>query len=117
RLDELVERYRHEASALHGYHGTAAAAEQETHGTVRQIAAVLRIERDRIGAAQLIADVLVRDRHAQAALAEPPLHFGLDLARQIDLREAHVPVVVALDILELGQFAGIELVDQPFSKH
>ena len=49
--------------------------------------------------------------------AESALHLGLDLARQVDLGEADVAVLVALDILQLGQLRGIELLDQALGQH
>src|SRR4029450_7169149 len=47
--------------------------------------------------------VLVGHRHAQASLAEPPLYFRFDLSREIDFRESHVSMVVALDVLQPGE--------------
>ena len=89
----------------------------EMHGAVAEVAAVLGIEGNRVRASELVADVLVRDRDAETALAEPPLHFGLDLSREIDFGEPHVSVLVALDVLELGELGRIELVDEALGQH
>ena len=70
---EVVEWNRHETPPLDADHGPAAAAEQEPHGAVAEVAAVLGIEGNGVRASELVADVLVRDRDAETALAEPPL--------------------------------------------
>ena len=59
RLPEVVEGNRHEAPALDADHGAAAAAEQEPHGAVAEVAAVLGVEGNGVRASQLVADVLV----------------------------------------------------------
>ena len=46
-----------------------------------------------------------------------PLHLGLDLSREIDLGEPHVSVLVALDVLQLGELGRIELVDEALGQH
>ena len=117
RLLEIVERNRHETPALDADHGPAAAAEQEPHGAVAEVAAVLGIEGNRVRASELVADVLVGDRDAETALAEPSLHLGLDLSREIDFGEPHVSVLVALDVLQLGELGRIELVDEALGQH
>ena len=49
--------------------------------------------------------------------AQPALHLGLHLAREVDLGEADVAVLVALDVLQLGQLGRVELLDQPLGQH
>ena len=117
RIAQIVERDRHEPAALDADHRAVAAAAQEADRAVAEVAAVFGVERDRIGAAQLVADVLVGDRHLDAAAAQPALHFRFHLAREVDLREADVAVLVALDVLQLRQLRRIELLDQPFGQH
>jgi hypothetical protein len=111
RLAQVVERDRHHPAALDADHRPAAPFDQEADRALPQVAAVLRVERNGIGAAQLVADVLVGDGDVEAALGEPALDFGLHLASEVDLGEADVPVVVPLDVGEAGQLARIELVD------
>ena len=107
---------RHHPAALDADHGAAAARDQEADRAVAQVAAVLGVERDRVGAAQLVADVLVGDGDVEAALGQPALDLRLHLAREVDLGEADVAVIVALDVGQAGQLPGIELVDQPFGE-
>ena len=117
RLLEVVEGNGHDPPALDADHRPAAAGEQEPHGAVAEIAAVFGVEGNRVRASQLVANVLVGDRHAETTLAEPSLHFGLDLSREIDLGEPHVAVLVALDVLQPGELGRIELVDEPLGQH
>src|SRR5581483_1709714 len=102
--------------ALDADHRAAAAARQKSDRAVAEVAAVGRVERDRVGAAQLVADVLVRDRDLHVALREAALQLGLDLARQIDFGEADVAMFVALDVFEFGQLLLVEFFDQPFGQ-
>src|SRR4030095_14034288 len=101
-------------STLNRDHRAAPSTDQESHRAETEVTAVLRIEGNRIRAAQLVAKVLLGDRHAKPSLAEPALHFRLHLTREIDFRESHVSVVVALDFLQQGQIRRVELVDERF---
>ncbi len=116
-LFEIVEWNWHETSPLDADHGPAAAAEQESDGAVAEVAAVLGIEGNGVRASELIAHVLVGDRDAETTLAEPPLYLGFDLSREIDFGEPHVSVLVALDVLQLGELGRIELVDETLAQH
>ena len=86
--------------------------EEVDHGGVAEIARVLGVERDRRRAAQLVADRLVDDRHLDAALLEPHLHLVLHLAAEVDLRDADVALRVAVDVLQLRDFARAEALDE-----
>ena len=44
--------------------------EKELHGAITEVARVLRVEGDRIGAAKFVAEFLVDDRDFQADLLE-----------------------------------------------
>jgi hypothetical protein len=44
------------------------------------------------------------------------LHFNFDFARKIDFGKANVAVLVALNVLQFGQFFGVEFFDKPFGK-
>ena len=57
-----------EVAALHRDHRRVAAREQELGRAVAEVARVLHVERDRVGAAQLVADVLGDDRRLDAQL-------------------------------------------------
>ena len=72
-VDHLANGNRHEVAALHRDHRGVAAGEQVLRGAVAEVARVLHVERNRIGAAQLVADVLRGDRRldAERAAAAP----------------------------------------------
>jgi hypothetical protein len=101
-----------EPATLHADHRVATAGNQEAHRGMPEVPAVLGVEGDRVRAAKLVADVLIGNRHAKTAFAEAPVQLGFDLPRQVDFRESHVPVLVALDVFQLDEFRGIELVDE-----
>ena len=113
-VDHLAERNRHEVAALHRDHRGVAAAEEVLGGAVAQVAGVFHVHRHRIGAAQLVADVLRRNRRLDAELAEPRLHFGLQDLADVDFGESDVAVRVALDVVQLGEILGIEIEHEPF---
>ena len=56
------ERHRHEVPGLHRHHRGVAALEQVLGRAVAEVARVLHVVGDRVGAAQLVADVLGDDR-------------------------------------------------------
>ncbi len=60
RIQHVGERNRHEIAGLHRDHRRVAAGQQILRRAVSQIARVFHVERNRIGAAQLVADVLRR---------------------------------------------------------
>src|SRR6185369_12833280 len=111
------EGQRHELATLDADHRVALAREQEPDGGVAEVAAVLGVEGDGRGAPQLVADRLVRDVHADAARGEAALDLDLDAAREVDLGEADVAVVVALDVLKALELFGAELLDEPLGEH
>ena len=80
--------------------------EQVLGRAVAEVARVLHVEGDRVGAAQLVADVLGHDRGLDAELLEPRLHLRLQDLADVDLGDAHVAVGVALDVVELRQVLG-----------
>ena len=99
RIDHLVERHRHEVAALHRDHRRAAAGHQVLRRAVAQVARVFHVERNRIGAAQLVADVLGGDRRLDArALAAgwSPAPSG---SRRCSPRRCAGGRGVALDVL------------------
>ena len=114
---QVVEGNGHQLAALDAHHGARAAALQEADGAVSEVAAVFGVERNRVGAAQLVPDVLVRERDLQAALAQPALDLGLHLSREIHFGEANVAVLVTLDVLQLGELGRVETIDQPLGEH
>src|SRR5439155_26941506 len=103
---------RDHTSMLARHHSHAATLDEEPYGTVSQDAAVRRIKCNGIGAAQLVPNVLVGHRQANAALAETALHFHLNLARQVHLSKPDVSVFVTFHVLQLGQLRRIQLFDE-----
>ena len=101
RIEHLRERDRHEVAALHRDHHAVAAREQVLRRAVAEVARVLHVERDRVGAAQLVADVLGDDRGLDAELLQPLRDLRLQDLADVDLGDADVAVRVALDVLEL----------------
>ena len=75
-------------------------------GAVPEVARVLHVERDGVGAAHLVADVLRHDRRLDAQLREPPADARLADVAEADLVEAQVPVLVALGGRQLGDVLG-----------
>src|SRR5207253_1299906 len=71
-----------------------------------QVARVLRVERDRVGAAQLVTEVLVDHGDRQFQL----LHFGRQAvfhhATELDLAQPQVPVRVTDDLAVTSQLSG-----------
>src|SRR5215470_16446560 len=117
RVANLVEEQRDHYSVLNADHRAAAAAEQEADRGVAQLAAISHVERDRVAAAQLVADVLVAGRDANAALFEPAFEFDFDLAREVDLSEADVSMVIFLHVHQVLHVARVQLLDQAFGQH
>src|SRR5881394_794980 len=84
RIEELLERDRYEMAGLERDHHAGAALEQILRRAVAEVAGVLHVHRDRIGAAQLVADVLGRDSRLDAEGLEPLDDLGLENLSQID---------------------------------
>ena len=64
RVGQLGEGDRDEVAALQRDHRPAAAGEHVLRGAIAEVPRVLHVHRDRIGAAQLVADVLRGDRRS-----------------------------------------------------
>src|SRR5205085_9127920 len=85
-------------------------------GRVAEVARVLRVVRYRRRAAKLVADGLVNDGRLDAATFETRLHLALHLATQINLRDAYVPLRVAVNVLKLRDLFGVEALDKRLRK-
>ncbi len=99
-IEQLAEGDRHEAAALERNHRGVAAAEQELGGAVPEVAAVRHVVRDRVHAAELVADVVGDQCGLDSEALETRLHRALEEVAESDLRQADVAVLVALDLLE-----------------
>ena len=100
RVDHLGERDRDEVAALHRDHRAVAAGEQVLRGAVAEVARVLHVERDRIGAAQLVADVLRGDRRLDLELLQPLAAPAPSGCRRDRPRRCAGGRGVALDVLQ-----------------
>ena len=101
RVDQVAEGNRHEVPALHRDHRGVAAGEQELRRAVAEIARVLHVERDRVRAAQLVADVLGDERRLDAEALQPLVDLRLEDLADVHLGDPHVAVRVALHLVEL----------------
>src|ERR1051325_10846974 len=77
--------------------------QEEIGRAVAERAHVFAIERERVGAADLVADILVRDADALAALGEAALDLRFQDERQVHVGEPQVAVVVAGDAHSLDR--------------
>ena len=116
-IDHLPEGDRDEVPGLHGDHRGVPAGDQVLRRAVAEVARVLHVVRDRVGAAQLVADVLRDDRRLDPELTEPLLDGRLQDLADVDLGDADVPVLVALDLLESRELLRIEAEDEPLGEH
>ena len=117
RVAYVSEQQRYELAVLNADHRAAAAVHQKANGGIAEFAAVMLIERDRVAATQFVADVFIRHHQLDAALFEAAFDFDFDLAREINFGEADVAVFVALYVLQVGEFVGVELVNHAFGQH
>ena len=112
-VDELVELHRHEVAALHRDHHGVATGKQILRRAVAEIPRVLHVGRNRVGASQLVPDVLGCDRRLDRKLLEALLHLRLEYFADVHLGNPDVAVRVALDFVEVRQVARIDAEHQP----
>ena len=118
RVHHLREGNRLEAAVLDRDQRRVAALDDVPRGAVAEVARVLHVEGDRVGAAQLVADVLGDDRGLDVELGEALRHRGLQDVAEVDLGDADVTVRVALDAGELRRDRPrAEHLDEPFGEH
>ena len=92
--------------------------EQILGGAVAEVAAVLHVVGNRVGAAQLVADVVRDERHLDAETREPGLDLALQQIAEVDLGETDVAVLVVLDVLEAARASGrVEKERQSLGEH
>src|SRR5690606_14304954 len=116
-IDHVIEVFRLEHAILNGHHRAGAAFEQVLGGAVAQVARVLHVEGDRIGAAQLVTDVFVHDGGLDTERGEALAHLLLHQLSEVDLRQANVVVLVPLDIGVLFELLLVEVFHEPFGEH
>ena len=114
RVEHLLERDRDEVPSLHRDHRPRAAREDVLRRAVAEVPRVLEVEGDRVGAAELVADVLVRDGRLHAELLELLLDGRLQDLADVHVGDPEVPVGVALGLREPLELLGVELEDEPF---
>ncbi len=72
---------------------------------VAEVARVFHVERNRIGAAQLVADVLLRDRRLDPEPAQPLADLRLQHVAEVHFGQPDVAVGVAFHVLEIREIA------------
>ena len=117
RVHQAPERDRHELARLDGDHGGRAAGVHVARGAEPEVAGVVHVHRDRVGAAQLVADVLGDDGRLHPELAQPRGDGRLERRADVYFRQAHVVVRIPLGVLQRPQIRGVDGQDQPFRQH
>src|SRR5438876_1195792 len=112
-VDQVPERDRNECFALYRRHRSRAALDQEPCRPVPETPAVMDVEAPRRGATKLVADVLGHDAARDLARFQISGNALLEQARELQLRQAYVPVRIALHV---SQRVGVQSLDQPFGK-
>ena len=87
---------------------------QEFHRRIAEVAGVFGVERNRVGAAQFVAKILVNEGHLDAELFEAHGQQLLHQAAEFDFAQAQMAVVVANDFAESLQLAFGQRGDQAF---
>src|SRR5262249_10216338 len=93
-------------------HRTGAALQQVVHCCVTQIPRVLGIVRNRRCATKLVAYRFIHHSHLDTSSFEAGLNFALPLASQVDLGHSKVSLRVAIDVLKLGDFPWVKVLDE-----
>src|SRR5207244_2699988 len=112
-IDQVPEWNRNKRLALYRRHRFRATLDQESSRPVAETPAVMDIEAARRGAAKLVTDVFGDDAARDLARPQARGDALLEQARELELRQADVPVGIALDV---SQRIGIQSLDQPFGK-
>src|SRR6185503_4936416 len=98
RIEHVVEPHRAKHAVLDGDHHAGTALDQVSGRAITEVARVLHVEGDRVGAAQLVTDIFGHHRGLDPELAQPFLHAGLQHLAEIDFGYAQVVVRIALDV-------------------
>src|ERR1051326_2252252 len=104
-------------ASLHRDHRGITACEQILRSTVAQIAGVLHVVWNRVGAAQLITDVLGYDRCLDPEFLETRGDLRLEDLADIHLGDAQMSVRSALRVVESGEVLGIHMEYEAFGDH
>src|SRR5215472_5435472 len=83
-IDYLIERHRYEMTTLHRDDRRVTACQQVFGRAVSEIAGVLHVVWDRIGASQLVSDVLGHDRRLESERSEPACYLRLENLADVD---------------------------------
>ena len=98
---QLHKRYRPQITFELNDHGPRASPQQEPHGAVAEIARVFDIERNRVGCAQLIPDILVDDAYLDTQLGQCFIDKIPEHPSELDLRKLEFTFFVLLDLFVL----------------
>ena len=102
---------------LNRHHRCVAAVEDQLRGGEAEVPRVLHVEGNRVGAAQLVADLLVGDRSLDPEALEASLHLSLEDVAEVELSDPDVPVRVALHRLEVLELVRVEALDETLGDH
>ena len=91
---------------------SASGEQQKFHRRVAEVARVFGVERNRVGAAQFVAEVLVNEGHLDAELFQARGQQLLHQAAKFDFAQAQMAVVVADDFAETFQLSFGQRLDQ-----
>ena len=120
RIEHFVERQRvhfavHEADDGAVFFGFG--REQELDGGITEVARVFGVERDRVGAAEFVAEVLVNEGHFDAEFFEALAQKLLHQAAEFDFAETQMAVLVADNLAETFELAFRQRLDQTLFAH
>ena len=113
-IEQFVERDRRHVAARQRDERAAAAADQVANRAVPERAGVVDVERNRLRAAQLVADVLREDRRVDPDLGKATADAVAQHAADWNVGDADVPECIALDALERGERARRNAFDDAF---
>ena len=113
-IDDILKIERHKHPFLDRDHGSIAVFQDKLGGAETEVAGIFHVERNRVGAAQFIADVFSHDRRLDIQLFQLFLNLVFEDLAEVDFRQADIVVGVALHIHEHFQVGRIEVFHQPF---
>jgi hypothetical protein len=116
-VQQLLEWNRHEVTAVNRDHRGVAAVDQVLGRAVAEVPRVFHVERNRVRAAQLVADVLGGDRGLDGVRTQPRHHLRFEDLAEIHFGDPQIPVVVAFHFGQPGQVLGGDAQHEPFGEN
>ncbi len=116
-VQKISERYRYEMTALDGDESAIPAVQQVLGRAISQIARVLHIERDRIGAAKFVPHVFRHYGDLDPHLPEPFLNRHLQDLPQVDLGDPDMAMGVPFDVFQFLEILRFDSEHHPLGNH